>query len=170
MGERSLEVYVEAGGFNYKRCSKCKVYKSFSEFSHDAKMRYKVSSYCKSCNRLLKRAALLENPEKVRKQKKDWRLANYEKNKLEDKLRGEKYRQTEKYKQTQASYKARNAEMFKRLNDKHSRKRVDELHLSYVKQLMTDRSSMPAHKIPDSLALAYKEVIKINRHLKETMK
>jgi C-terminal processing protease CtpA/Prc len=113
---------------------------------------------------------LLENPEKVRKQKKDWRLANYEKNKLQDKLRGEKYRRTEKYKQTQANYKARNAEMFKRLNDKHSRARVDELHLSYVKQLMVCKSSMSSHEIPDSLALAYKELIKINRYLKEITK
>ena len=170
MGKRSLEIYIEAGGFGYKRCPSCGVYKSFSKFSYCAKMKYKVSSHCKNCDRARKRTLLLEDPEKVRKQKKDWRLANYEKNKHQDKLRGEKYRQTEKYKQTQASYKARNAEMFKRLNDRHSRKRVDELHLSYVKQLMTDRSSMPAHKIPDSLALAYKEVIKINRHLKETMK
>lgn len=161
-------LYVSFGGYEYKRCADCTVYKVFSDFSRNSVLSRGVNSYCKVCASKKKRVEYATNP-KVREQKRDWERKNANKHKQQEKLRGEKYRTTEKYKETRAKYVSENRDKVHMFNKLHSKKRVDELQLSYVKQVMTKRHNMPASSIPDELALAYKEVMKLKRLVKETL-
>lgn len=161
-------LYVSFGGCEYKRCPDCAVYKVFSDFNKSSVLSRGVGSYCRACFSKRKRTEYATNPN-VKKQKRDWERKNASKHKQQDKLRGEKYRTTEKHKDTRAKYVSENRDKILMFNKLHARKKVDTLQLSYVKQIMASRGNIPPNQIPDELALAYKEVIKLKRLVKERL-
>lgn len=141
-------VFKTIAGAKHKRCSICSEYKTYDIFGKSKKNQEGITSECKPCRNEVKKQYRLKNANHVRQLSKEWIKNNYGKNKIADKMRGEKYRKTGKFK---------------------TRTKLERVNLGdgYVRNTLASRSPMKGSEFPQEMVETYRELMKLRKFMKE---
>jgi len=159
-------------GVKHKRCPDCSEYKPYDSFCKNKATQNGVGTRCFPCTREQKKQYRLQNVERARQLNRDWIKRNYEKNKLLDKIRGDRYRASGKHKIARERYIRDNPDKVE-LQKKKSRL-VSKLHVSniserYVRSTLGARSTMKGSEFPQELVKTQQELMKLRRFIKENI-
>ena len=171
--ERPKDLHVAfklIAGVKHKRCPACSEYKTYDNFTKSKVNREGVASNCSSCRSTLRKQQRIKNGECIRQVSRAWVKNNYKKHKLADKLRGEKYRCTNKFKITKERFKENNpdkVELRKQKNRLTSKLAVVNINEWYVRCNLGARSSLKGSEFPQELVKAHQELMKLRRVIKE---
>ena len=138
-----LVVFKLIAGTKHKRCPTCSEYKTYDNFHKAKAMPEGIDANCISCRSTLRKQERIKNGERIRQLSRAWVRNNYEKHKLADKLRGEKYRCTNKFKITRERFKENNpdkVELRKQKNRLTSKLAVVNINERYVRSNLGARS------------------------------
>jgi hypothetical protein len=163
-------VFKLIAGVKHKRCPTCFEYKTYDNFCGANTLLEGVGTYCFVCARERNRQYHLKNGERVRQLSRDWVKNNYEKNRLQDKLRGERYRNSDKYKITRERFRKNNPEKIelnRRKNRLRSKLDVANISERYARSTLGSGSPMKGSEFPQEFVKAYQELMKIRRFIKE---
>ena len=165
-----LVVFKLIAGVKHKRCPTCSEYKTYDNF-HKTKANCEgLAANCSSCRTTLRKQERIKNGERIRQLSRAWVRNNYEKHKLADKLRGEKYRCTNKFKITKERFKENNpdkVELRKQKNRLTSKLAVININERYVRSNLGARSSIKGSEFPQQLVKTHQELMKLRRFIKE---
>ena len=167
-----LVVFKLIAGVKHKRCPTCSEYKTYDNFNKAKAMPEGVDANCISCRSTLRKQGRIKNGERIRQSSRAWVRNNYEKHKLADKLRGEKYRCTDKFKTTRERFKENNpdkVESRKQKNRLTSKLAVVNINERYVRSNLGARSLIKGSEFPQELVKTYQELMKLRRFLKENV-
>ncbi len=123
-----------------KTCTKCKVEKEFSEFGIVKTGSDKLRCYCKKCSSELIKIYREENPEKIDKSRKKYRIENADKIKERDKINCKKYRlkNKEKIKEKKRKHYLNNSEKIKNKSSEYSLNNRDKINKNIENKKLTN--------------------------------
>jgi len=165
-------VFKLIAGVKHKRCPACSEYKTYDNFTKSKVNREGVASNCSSCRSTLRKQLRIKNGERIRQVSRAWVKNNYKKHKLADKLRGEKYRRTNKFKMTRERFKENNpykVEIQRQRAILASKLAVVNVNERYVRSALGARSPIKGSEFPQELVKTYQELMKLRRFLKENV-
>lgn len=165
-------VFKLIAGVKHKRCPTCFEYKTYDNFYKSGVRQKGVGTNCVVCTAALRKQARLKNGARIRQLSRAWVENNYEKNKLQDKLRGEKYRASGKYKITRKRWVENNpdiVELNRQRNILRSRHGVATISERYARSTLGARSFMKGSEFPQEVVRAQQELMKIRRFIKENV-
>ena len=165
-----LVVFKLIAGVKHKRCPTCSKYKTYDNFHKAKAMTEGIGANCISCRSTLRKQDRIKNGARIKQVCKVWVEKNYEKHRLQDKLRGEKYRRTNKFKITRERYKENNPDIMELNRWKkvlRSRRDVATTSERYARSILGGRSPLKGSEFPQELVKAYQELVKLRRFLKE---
>ena len=165
-----LVVLKLIAGVKHKRCPTCSEYKTYDNFHKTKSSQHGIVTNCSSCRTTLRKRERIKNGERIRQLSRAWVKNNYEKNRLADRLRGEKYRCTDKFKTTKERFKKNNpdkVELRKQKNRLTSKLAVVNINEWYVRCNLGARSSLKGSEFPQELVKAHQELMKLRRVIKE---
>jgi len=165
-------VFKLIAGVKHKRCPTCFEYKTYDNFCKGNNQNTEgVGTYCSVCAKERKRQYRLKNGEHVRQVARDWVKNNYEKNKLQDKLRGERYRNLGKHKIARERHRKNNPEKIELQKQKdrlRSKLAVVNISESYVRSTLGEKSPMKGSEFSQEFVEAYQELMKLRRLIRES--
>ena len=164
-----LVVFKLIAGVKHKRCPMCSEYKTYDNFHKCSANQEGVWAYCFPCKAVVRKQERLKNGEHIRQLSRAWIKNNYEKNKLEDTLRGEKYRTTNKFKINRKRY-LDNPDVVKHRKQQNrisSKLAVATINERYVRSNLGARSPIKGSEFPQELVKAHQELMKLRRFIKE---
>lgn len=171
--ESKESVFKLIAGVKHKRCPTCFEYKTYDNFCKANYQTEGVGTYCSVCAKERKKQYRLKNGEHVRQVARDWVKNNYEKNKLEDKLRGERYRNSSKHKITRERHRKNNPEKIELQKQRERlRSKLGVVNISerYVRSTLGEKSLMKGSEFPQEFVKAYQELMKLRRLTRENQK
>lgn len=162
-----------------KQCGNCKRLLSPERFNKDRSRKDGLCRVCKECNADKCRAWDLENkarvsernkqkyarnPERERERAAAWRAQNPDRKKAADRMWYEK--NNDKKRSARREYYETHLVSMREKSLAYYRKSSGELSDSYVRSVLTKKSSLRACEVPDSLVAVHKELLKLKRELK----
>ena len=163
-------VFKLIAGVKHKRCPTCFEYKTYDNFHKSGVRQEGIGTNCGVCTTALRKQARLKNGARMRQLSRAWVENNYEKNKLQDKLRGEKYRASGKHKITRKRWVENNPDKVELERQKailRSRRDVATINERYARSNLGARSSIKGSEFPQELVKTYQELMKLKKLIKE---
>ena len=163
-------VFKLIAGVKHKRCPTCSEYKTYDNFHKSEVCQKGVGTNCVVCKAALRKQERLKNGARIRQLSRAWVENNYEKNKLGDKLRGEKYRASGKHKITRERWVENNPDKVELERQKailRSRRDVATINERYARSNLGARSSIKGSEFPQELVKTYQELMKLKKLIKE---
>ena len=165
-------VFKLIAGVKHKRCPTCSEYKTYDNFHKSEVCQKGVGTNCVVCKAALRKQERLKNGARIRQLSRAWVENNYEKNKLGDKLRGEKYRASGKHKITRKRWAENNPDIMELNRQKgvlRSRHGVATISERYARSILGARSFMKGSEFPQEVVKTQQELMKIRRFIKENI-
>ena len=163
-------VFKSIAEVKYKRCPTCSKYKTYDNFYKSESSQEGIGTNCLPCKTALRKQERIKNGERIRQLSRAWVENNYEKNKLQDKLRGEKYRASGKHKITRKRWVENSpdkVELERQRAILRSRRDVATISERYVRSNLGARSSIKGSEFPQELVKTYQELMKLKKLIKE---
>ncbi len=146
-----------------KLCTQCKESKPLLAFFRDKSRKDGYAHRCKECSKTNYAAWYQDNKERVSKRQADWHLANRERSLARSAAWRNSHR--EHIQARDAAYYKAHQQQKRESSRARSKQGAEQLSDTYVRQVLTDGTSLRYRDVPQSLVDAKREHLRVIRAL-----